>query len=118
MALKARLREGLEAIDGVVVRSPAGADGVGIVTVTAENTDPGTLAHRLDREWGVQARAGLHCAPECHRILGTLGTGALRFSLGWSSTAEDVDQAIRGVEALVGSPSAVRSSYAGDEANP
>jgi cysteine desulfurase family protein len=102
VVLKARLRDGLADISGVTVHSPPAPDGVGIVTVTARQMDPATLAHRLDKEWGVQARAGLHCAPECHRILGTQGTGALRFSLGWASSVEDVDRAIEGVDALVG----------------
>ena len=102
VVLKARLRDGLADISGVTVHSPPAPDGVGIVTVTARQMDPATLAHRLDKEWGVQARSGLHCAPECHRILGTQGTGALRFSLGWASSVEDVDRAIEGVDALVG----------------
>jgi cysteine desulfurase/selenocysteine lyase len=88
---------------GVTVRSPRAPDGVGIVTFTADFLDPATLAWRLEREWGVMGRAGLHCAPGCHRLLGSLETGALRFSLGWASTEEDVDRALEGVEAVVGS---------------
>lgn len=99
--LKARLREGLERIRGVEVRSPAAPDGVGIVTLTTRSMDPATLAARLDREWDVQGRAGLHCAPECHRLLGTLESGALRLSVGWASSEEDVDRAVEGVAALV-----------------
>jgi len=102
LRLKRRLREGLGAIRGVQVRSPAGEDGVGIVTLTARTLDPATLARRLDAEWGVQGRAGLHCAPECHRLLGTAETGALRLSVGWASTEEDVDRALEGLEALTG----------------
>jgi selenocysteine lyase/cysteine desulfurase len=102
-ALKARLRAGLAAVPGVALRSPAAPDGVGIVTLTARDVDPATLAARLDREWDVQGRAGLHCAPECHRILGTLETGALRLSVGWASTEDDVDRAVEGVAAIVAS---------------
>lgn len=102
MELKARLRDGLMALSGVRVHSPAAPDGVGIVTVTADAMDPATLAYRLDREWGVQVRSGLHCAPECHRILGTESTGAVRFSLGWASSEDDVDRALEGMDALVG----------------
>lgn len=102
MELKARLREGLARIAGVEVLSPSAPDGVGIVTLTARDMDPATLAYRLDKEWDVQGRSGLHCAPECHRILGTVDTGALRFSLGWASTVQNVDRAIEGVAALVG----------------
>ncbi len=101
--LKARLREGLASVRGVTVRSPRAPDGVGIVTFTVDSMDPATLAWRLEEEWGVQGRAGLHCAPGCHRLLGSLETGALRLSLGWASTEEDVDRALEGVQALAGS---------------
>ncbi len=103
MALKARLREGLEGVGGVRVLSPpgAGAGGVPIVTVAARRMDAATLAGRLDREFEVQTRAGLHCAPEVHRILGTMGAGAVRFSPGWASTTEDVDAAVTAVDALL-----------------
>ncbi len=104
LELKRRLREGVAAISGVTVRSPPGPDGVGIVTVTAKNLDAASLAMRLEREWGVLVRVGLHCAPEAHRLLGTLDTGAIRFSLGWASTTEDVDRAIEGLDALVSPP--------------
>lgn len=107
--LKARLRTGLAAIRGVRVRSPAGPDGVAIVTITADTVDASTLATRLDREWDVQVRSGLHCAPEAHRILGTLETGATRLSVGWASTDDDVDRALEGVEAIV-RPQAVATS--------
>ncbi len=107
--LKARLREGLASIGGVRVRSPAAPDGVGIVTITTDRVDPATLATRLDRDWDVQVRAGLHCAPEVHRLLGTLETGAVRFSVGWATTTEDVERALEGVEAIAG-PRAVATS--------
>lgn len=95
--MKSRLRAGLSAIKGVRVLSPAAPDGVALVTVVAEGVDVPTLSSRLDREFGVLTRPGLHCAPEVHRILGTEQTGAVRFSLGWSTTAEQVDHAIDGV---------------------
>lgn len=100
-ALKARLREGLAAVRRVRVVSPPAPDGPPIVTIVAEDMDAGTLAGRLDREHGVMARPGLHCAPETHRLLGTDATGALRFSLGWASTGADVDRAIDAVSRVL-----------------
>lgn len=100
--LKARLRDGLEQIDGVRVLSPPAPDGAALVTVVADRVAPSELARRLDSEWKVMARSGLHCAPEAHRLLGTEETGAVRFSLGWASTEEDVDRALAGVEAIAG----------------
>lgn len=102
LALKGRLRDGLSRIAGVRVVSPAGADGVGVVTMTSDAMDAGTLAGRLDAEFGVMVRAGLHCAPEAHRILGTMGTGAVRLSVGWATTEADVDAAVQGVDRIAG----------------
>lgn len=110
MALKAQLREGLSSVPGLELLSPPAPDGVPVVTVRSSRMDSASLAERLDREHGVQTRAGIHCAPEVHRILGTSDGGALRFSLGWASTAEDVNAAVEGMDALLRSPArAVRA---------
>lgn len=106
--LKRRLWSGLESTGGVTVLSPSAPDGVGIVTLLVPGLDPGALAKKLEQEWGVQGRAGLHCAPECHRVLGSLGSGALRLSVGWATTEEDVDRALEGLEALATSSGHVR----------
>lgn len=99
--LKARLREGLAETPGVTVRSPAAPEGAPIVTFTVDAADPNALAARLDREYGVLVRPGLHCAPDAHRLLGTEATGAIRMSLGWASTETDVDRAITAVRAIL-----------------
>ena len=101
MALKAALFDGLSGVRGLKVLSPPGTDGVPVVTVKADSMDAATLAGRLDREHGIQTRAGLHCAPEVHRILGTSEEGAVRFSLGWASTGEDVEAAVTAVDTIV-----------------
>ena len=98
--LKARLRERLGGIPALRLLSPAAPEGAGIVTVTVDGIDPARMAARLDREFGVMTRAGLHCAPEAHRILGTEATGAVRFSVGWATTEAEVDRAAVAVAAL------------------
>ncbi|MGD8276483.1 MAG: aminotransferase class V-fold PLP-dependent enzyme [Gemmatimonadota bacterium] len=103
-AHKVRLRDGLAAVPAVRVVSPAAPDGAPIVTITAERTDPAALAGTLDCEFGVLARPGLHCAPETHRLIGTDRTGALRFSLGWATTGDDVDRAIDAVARALARP--------------
>ena len=102
MRLKARLFDRLSAIDGLRVLSPAAPDGVGIVTVLADAMDAAEMARRLDCDFGVLTRAGLHCAPEAHGILGTVETGAVRLSVGWATTEDDVDRAADAVAALCG----------------
>ncbi len=101
MTLKQRLHDALRSIDGVRVLTPPAPDGVPIVTFLADAVDPATLAARLDREYGVLSRPGLHCAPGAHRLLGTARTGALRLSLGWASTERDVERAVAAVRGIV-----------------
>lgn len=102
--LKRRLYDALSGVRGVRVVSPADSDGVPIVTIVSDRIDPARLAARLDREHGVLVRAGLHCAPEVHGMLGTTRTGAVRFSLGHASTDEHITRAAQAVESIVANP--------------
>lgn len=99
-ALKHRLRERLLRVPGLTVHSPAAPEGTGIVLVSAERIPAAELALRLEREHGVLTRAGLHCAPEIHAALGTDREGAVRLSLGWATTEDEVDAAADALHAL------------------
>ena len=93
------LMEGLGSLNGVSVYGPPlEVERIPIVSVTSDRLDGATIASRLDREFDIACRAGLHCAPEAHRSIGTIETGTVRFGIGWSNTAEDVSRLI---EALV-----------------
>ncbi|MGH7551879.1 MAG: hypothetical protein ACREMQ_02500, partial [Longimicrobiales bacterium] len=63
---------------------------------------------------------GLHCAPEAHRVLRTDATGAVRFSLGWTSTEADVDRAVDAVAHIVATGRVFASTNPrfGDTADP
>jgi selenocysteine lyase/cysteine desulfurase len=54
----------------------------------------------LDERWGIQVRAGLHCAPLAHRSLGTLPSGTVRFSFGCFNTNAEVDKALKALAEL------------------
>jgi cysteine desulfurase family protein len=90
-----RLRRGLMAIDGVRLYGPADvANCVGVVSLSIVGHDPQDVAAILDQSFGIQARAGLHCAPGAHRAIGTLaGGGTVRLSVGAFTTENDVDAA-------------------------
>jgi cysteine desulfurase / selenocysteine lyase len=116
LELKERLRAGFASIPGVRVLSPPAPEGVALVTIIADTIDVPTLASRIDREHCVLTRPGLHCAPEVHKMLGTDKTGAVRFSLGWSTTVEHVDKAIEAVAQVVGVGKVHASAHAEDAA--
>lgn len=100
LALRDRLRGRLATTPGVRIRSPAAERGVGIVTLTVDGVSPDEVAHRLDRDFGVLTRAGLHCAPESHELLGTAETGAVRLSIGWGTTHAHIDHAADAVQRI------------------
>lgn len=100
-ALAARLYEELRSIPGVRVLSPPPSlEGAPIVTIAVSGRSSEDVAHVLDRDFAVLVRGGLHCAPETHATLGTLRTGAVRFSLGWRTTTVEVDRAVAAVRAV------------------
>lgn len=100
--LTTRLRNGLEAIEGVRLWGPRdAARRVGIVSISLDCYDPQELAALLETAYRVQTRAGLHCAPLVHQALGTLaGGGTLRFSPGPFTTVEEIDLAIAAVSQI------------------
>ncbi|MBX3440926.1 MAG: cysteine desulfurase [Planctomyces sp.] len=102
-----RLSAALRGVPGVTVFGPeVNQPGAGIVAFRIEGFEPQTAAALLDEEFGVECRAGLHCAPRMHRSLGTLeGGGLIRFSLGALSTVDDVEAGAAAVQALAGAPS-------------
>ena len=59
----------------------------------------------LEGAFGVEVRAGLHCAPLMHEAIGSPAGGAVRFSFGPTSTPGDVTAAADAVRALAMVPS-------------
>ena len=61
-----------------------------LLSFTVSGVDASLLAAELDHEFDIAVRAGLHCAPQAHRTLGTLPGGTIRLSPGWSTTSEEI----------------------------
>jgi len=72
----------------------------GVVSIVPAGKDPAELAFRLDEEYGIATRVGLHCAPAAHRTLGTWPQGTVRFSFGAFNTEAETDEAAKAVAAL------------------
>jgi len=96
------LVDGLRAIPGVTVHGPQDPTRrCAAVCFTVGGLDPGEVEERLDEEFGIIGRAGLHCNPGAHVALGTHHRGgAMRLSPGFSNTEDDVERAIETVTAV------------------
>lgn len=102
LALTERFLGGLAGLPGLRVFGRTDtANRVGVLSLDFPGQDNAELAGRLEREFGILTRCGLHCAPSAHRTLGTFPAGTIRFSLGAFNTEADVDAALEAVRRLV-----------------
>jgi cysteine desulfurase family protein len=102
LALTERFLGGLAGLPGLRVCGRTGtANRVGVLSLDFPGQDNAELAGRLEREFGILTRCGLHCAPSAHKTLGTFPAGTIRFSLGAFNTEADVDAALEAVRRLV-----------------
>ncbi|MCL4462477.1 MAG: aminotransferase class V-fold PLP-dependent enzyme [Firmicutes bacterium] len=85
------LLSGLAEINGLTIHgTKEAAKSVYTVSINMAGVDCGDLSFMLDQAYGIQTRAGLHCAPLAHKTIGTFPQGTVRFSLGYQNTADDV----------------------------
>jgi len=54
-------------------------------------------ASRLEKEFGILCRPGLHCAPAAHHTIGTFPEGTIRFGLSVFNTDGDIETAIQAI---------------------
>jgi cysteine desulfurase family protein len=102
MEITALLMRELRAIPDLTILGPEDlAQRTAVVSLTVKGYMAEQLAMVLDQVFDVATRAGLHCAPQAHRTAGTLDRGALRFSPGYFTTAEDVRYAVESLLEIV-----------------
>jgi cysteine desulfurase family protein len=99
--LTLRLMEGLMALEGITIYGPVKwANRIGVVSFNLEGLTSSEVASRLNDTYGICVRSGLHCAPLAHRTLDTLENGAVRASLSYMNTVEDVDYLLESLKKL------------------
>ena len=102
LELTGLLIQELQAIEGLMILGPRElTQRTAVVSATVEGYVPEQLAMVLDQVFDVAVRPGLHCAPQAHRTALTLDRGALRFSPGYFTTAEDVEYAVESLQDIV-----------------
>jgi len=96
--LTERLLRGLLQTAGVTVYGPGTAERqLATVSFNIQGIAPSEVGLRLDEEFGILCRVGLHCAPAAHRTLGTFPEGTVRFGLSYLNREEEIDEAIQAV---------------------
>ncbi len=93
--------EGLHRINNIEVYGPCDAElKTGTVPININGMDPGEVSYILDNEYKIMTRSGIHCAPSAHRTIGIYPKGAVRFSIGYFNTLEDIDKALYALKCI------------------
>jgi selenocysteine lyase/cysteine desulfurase len=101
VAMTERLIAGLRAIDGVTVYGGLDAEyQTATVSFNVAGMTSSEVGLRLDDDYGIMCRVGLHCAPAAHRTIGTFPDGTVRFGLSAFNTLEEVSKGIEAVRTL------------------
>lgn len=99
--LTKRLLDGLRSIAGVTVYGEQNADKqIATLSFNIQGKQPSEIGLRLDEEFGILCRVGLHCSPASHKTIGTFPAGTVRFGLGFFNTINEVDFAIAAIRQL------------------
>ncbi|MBP1718558.1 MAG: cysteine desulfurase / selenocysteine lyase [Deltaproteobacteria bacterium] len=100
--LTTRLIQGLQEIPGAIVYGSGDAEKqCATVSFNLKNWMPSDLSFRLDEEFGILTRVGLHCAPSAHKTIGTFPEGTVRVSMSYLNTGEEIEQALQAIKTLV-----------------
>ncbi len=101
IALVETLIDGLRKIPDLRIYGPPnGENRIGLISFNLGNASPSDVSFRLERDFSILCRPGLHCAPSAHRTIGTFPTGTVRFSPSTFNTEEEVDTAIHALKTI------------------
>ncbi len=100
-ALTAQFLNGLRDIPHIRLAGPWGLENrAGVISVDFLEQDNAEAAFRLEQDYGILTRCGLHCAPSAHKTLGTFPQGTVRFSPGWFTSSEEIASAVAAVREI------------------
>lgn len=84
--------ERLSSVEGIEIYGPKKSDKiVGVISFNIKNIEGEEISYKLDSQYDIMVRTGLHCAPTAHKIIGTGNTGAVRIGIGYFNEKNHID---------------------------
>ncbi len=71
-----------------------------IVCFNIDGMNAASVGDILSDEYDTAVRCGLHCAPLCHKFLGTINTGAVRASLSYHNSLSEVEFFVKAIREI------------------
>ena len=96
-----RFRDGLRKLPYIEVYGPADpTESVGLLSLNIAGISCDDVGIRLEQQFGIFTRTGLHCAPAAHRSIGTIDKGTVRFSVSRFTTEAEIDAALAALASI------------------
>jgi len=101
-ALTEQLIKELSTIAGIKLYGLCNAEKqISIVSFNIDGLKPSDIGYKLDKEFGIMARVGLHCAPIAHKTIGTFPEGTVRFSLSYFNKHKEIDYTVQALKKII-----------------
>ena len=87
--------EKLQTVKDIEIYGPKDTDKMlSVISFNIKDKRPEDVGSILDQKYDIMLRAGLHCAPTAHEIIGTKQRGTLRIGIGYFNEKEDIDKLV------------------------
>jgi len=101
MKLRQYLYDGLKSIQRAKIYEIESKWCVGNLAFNIEGMYPSKVGLRLDREFGILTRVGLHCSPLTHKSIGSFSCGgSIRLSAGVFNTTEEIEHTLEAIKII------------------
>lgn len=82
----------LSNVKNIKIYGPKKSDDiVGVISFNLKNKRAEDVVNELDLKHNIMLRAGLHCAPNAHELIGTKDIGSIRIGIGYFNEKHEVD---------------------------
>lgn len=93
--------EKLETVKDIEIYGPKDCEKMlSVISFNIKYKRPEDVGSILDQKYDIMLRAGLHCAPTVHSVIGTKDRGTLRIGLGYFNKKEDIDKLVEALNNL------------------
>lgn len=91
----------LETVKDIEIYGPKDCEKMlSVISFNIKDKRPEDVGSILDQKYDIMLRAGLHCAPTAHSVIGTKERGTLRIGLGYFNKKEDIDKLVEALNNL------------------
>ena len=93
--------EKLETVKDIEIYGPKDCEKMlSVISFNIKDKRPEDVGSILDQKYDIMLRAGLHCAPTAHSVIGIKERGTLRIGLGYFNEKEDIDKLVEALNNL------------------